>query len=135
MTFEEMEERLPSGLHDASLQALRVDWVKREVEIDLGVQTRDDGECRRLGRVVVGDLLFCAIEPPEDDAGRGYEPLPARGLTIGTGAGTAEATSKKALPRVPDGYFLQWIFVREWNAFIHICGRDVSLHWLEDEPR
>jgi hypothetical protein len=28
--------------------------------------------------------------------------------------------------------FLHWIFVHPWNRFIHICGREAELVWLED---
>jgi hypothetical protein len=61
-----------------------------------------------------------------------YVPTSPTGLRIDAGPGAARGAS---LPAVPEGCFLQWIFVSDWNRYIHVCGREAALAWLEDAPQ
>ena len=69
----------------------------------------------------------------EIDAGRRYSPS-GDGLWVGSGAGVANAQSKFHLPPTPEGCFVHWFFVQGWNSFIHLCGRDAELAWIETAP-
>ena len=61
-------------------------------------------------------------------------PVPPNGLRIDAGEGPANDEVKSRLPQVPDGCFLRWLFVNNWNRFIHICGRRADFTWLEPQP-
>lgn len=130
MTFTEIERTLPWGLHDAYLEGIVIDWLgaRLELAVRLMMTLRQDMDQR--ARLTVTGLIYCAIDPPEIDPARGgYTPIPENGLWIDTGEGATAPELR--LPETPAGCFLQWIFVHDWNRFIHICGRDVSLTWLE----
>jgi hypothetical protein len=62
------------------------------------------------------------------------EAAPGEGLWLDAGAGAANDDARKALPPVPDGCFLHWLYVRPWNRFIHIAGREAHLEWVEPHP-
>jgi hypothetical protein len=87
----------------------------------------------RRARIIVEGLVFCAIEPPESDAAKGYEPIPEGGLQISDGAGV-QGEGASRFPATPGGCVVHWFFVQRWNRFIHICARDAQLVWLEPAP-
>ena len=87
----------------------------------------------RRAKTTVTGLVFCAIDPTEIDRGRRYDPTPDAGLWVDSGEGPADEAKAK-LPEVPAGCFLQWFFVKEWNRFIHVCGKHAELTWTEDAP-
>jgi hypothetical protein len=45
-----------------------------------------------------------------------------------------QAEPRLHLPEVPGDCFLRWLFVNQWNSFIHISGREAHLEWLEPHP-
>jgi len=133
MTFDEIERQLPWGLHDASLQRVEIDWRMKRVIIDLGVKMTKRQDVEKLVRVTVVGLVYCSVDPPVMNPSAGYDAIPQGGLSIDTGSGAGDLQAGASLPETPPGAFLQWIFVREWNRFIHICGRDAGFSWLEGE--
>jgi hypothetical protein len=92
---------------------------------------RQDRE--RRGRILLSGLVFCSVDAPEIAPDRGYTPTTADGLWISDGEGRAPG-AETALPAIPDGCFLHWIFVNDWNRFMHVCARDASLTWLDEHP-
>ena len=80
-------------------------------------------------RITITGLVFCSIDPPEIDPTRGYEPTPDHGLWIDPGEGPANEDARSRLPEPPDGCFLDWFFVQQWNRFIHIGGRRSDPVW------
>jgi hypothetical protein len=132
MTLDEIEQQLPWGLHDALLLRLSVDWTRAELVLDVRLMITERQDMDQLARIVVTGLVFCAVDAPEIDPARGYVPTSPTGLRIDAGPGAARGAS---LPAVPEGCFLQWIFVSDWNRYIHVCGREAALAWLEDAPQ
>ena len=132
MTLEELERSLPNGLHDADLIAVQIDYGKRiavvELDIDVGSVAGDDptyGEpTYRRGRVAFSEIEFVVIDPP---AGSG-----AYAGTSSVDSGMDQpATAPRQLPQIPRDCFLCWLFVTQWNSFIRIAARTVSLEWVE----
>jgi hypothetical protein len=132
MTLDEIEDQLPWGLHDALLLRLAVDWTRAELAFEARVMITERQDMDQLARIVVTGLVFCAIDAPIIDPASGYIPTSATGLRIAMGPGPARGAS---LPDPPGGCFLNWIFVSDWNRFIHVCGREAELTWLEDAPQ
>ncbi len=134
MTLSEIEASLPWGLHDAYLETLSIDWPRATLSMTVRVMmTRAQDKDQRASIVVTG-LVFCSIDAPEIDPTRGYEPTPEEGLWLDSGEGAANEEAKGRLPKVPEGCFLQWFFVSQWNRCIHVCGRRAELIWLETDP-
>jgi|HubBroStandDraft_5_1064220.scaffolds.fasta_scaffold244119_2 hypothetical protein len=134
MNIADLEATLPWGLHDARLESIEVDWLNARATLTVRVRVTAGQDIDRRGRITVGGLVFCSIDAPEIDPSRHYEPVPADGLWIGSGQGAANDEAKSRLPLVPDGCFIHWLFVQNWNRFIHICGRNADLTWLEPQP-
>ncbi len=129
-----VEAALPWGLHDAILESIEIDWLSARATLTVRVMITERQDSDRRGKIAVSGLVFCAIDPPEIDSARHYEPVPPDGLWIGAGEGAANEEAKSRLPKVPDGCFLHWLFVHNWNRFIHICGRTANFTWLEPQP-
>lgn len=134
MTFDDIEATLPWGLHDAYLEAIAIDWLGARLELTVRLMMSERQDMDQRARITVTGLVYCAIDPPEIEPKRGYVAIPEHGLWIDTGSGCLDAAAKGQLPKSPAGCFLQWIFVHDWNRYIHICGSDVSLAWLEPAP-
>jgi hypothetical protein len=134
VTLSSIEASLPWGLHDSYLESLALDWPNATLTMTVRVMITKHQDMDRRASIKVTGLVFCSIDAPTIDPARGYEPTPPEGLWIDTGAGPANEEAKARLPKTPEGYFLHWFFVSQWNRFIHICGRNAELTWLEDAP-
>ena len=133
MTLEELTDPLPWGLHDARLETLEVDWLRARLTLTARLMMSEHQDLDQRARFTLDGLVYCSIEAPEIDPGRGYEAIPPGGLMVSEGTGAApgyEAT----LPPTPQGCFLHWFFVVQWNRFIHVCARDARLTWLDPSP-
>lgn len=86
----------------------------------------------RLARISIAGLQYCVVDAPRHaDA---VQKTMGQGLWIDDGPGIPDNVEVD-LPSPPEGCFTHWFFVQEWNAFIHIRGRDAKLVWIEDKPR
>ncbi len=131
-TLAEIEDQLPWGFHDATLEGLTIDWLAQTVVLVMRFPMSRSQDIERRAQVSVSGLFFCSIDPvsPRDEPG-----LPGQGLWIDAREGAAEGVAN--LPAIPSGVFLHHILVSSWNyRTIHIAGRDARLVWLgEAEPR
>lgn len=133
MTIEEIERGLPNGFHDARLKGIDIDYARREARLDLQAdigspESRSEGikDAYRACRLTLSDLLFCVIEPP----GPTYQRQKAEWLWI---ADSGPATSEEILPKLPtplpEGAFVHYFFINEWNAFIYLAAMDACFEW------
>ncbi len=129
--MSELIQQLPWGLHDAYLETLSVDWQRATASLSLRLMISQSQDQERRARIDLSGLAFCSVEPPVIDPAGGYNPTPAQGLWIDAGPGPAPGATV-ALPAVPEGCFLHWLFVKDWNRFIHLCARKASLAWLSE---
>jgi hypothetical protein len=131
MNLEELEASLPNGLHDAQLCRFEVDYINRTASIvvsiwigDLDGTTREAREVYRQARIDLQGLAFAAVDPPEKTSGDGS-------LRIDSGTGVAP-TSDLILPsHLPKNCFVHWIFVTQWNAFIHVAAETATICWMD----
>jgi hypothetical protein len=133
MTLDELAASIPNGFHDAELNALAIDYTKREARLVLNIWIADDLkkpediETYRLAEVTLSGMVFWISESP--DVRHSY--WEARSLRIDIGPMESfERKSLAQLPPVPAGAFVNWIFVTDWNAFIYVAAEDARLDWL-----
>jgi len=138
MRLEEIERMLPNGFHDALLERICVDYVKRCARLDLHVwmgdlrsQDKESREAYREGQLRLDDLLFCVIEPPDPT----YSYYESGSLLLG--AGSLKSTEIPSLPQLPgplpEGAFTHWFFVQKWNAFIYVAAMDAHFEWKDGD--
>jgi hypothetical protein len=132
MTFDELLDELPNGFHDAGLLGIEISYLKSCVILYATINaTADDAEQYvRDVKVTLSGVVFFAIDPPDQNY-----PL-AHGQALWTDAGAgAPSTSQVALPALPPGTRLNWIFVNEWNAFIRFASETCCYEWTGEKRR
>ena len=129
MTLEEIADSLPNGFHDTHINSIRIDYVNRELTLDLEVwvsdSVEDDADVYRPAQLTLLRFLFCVIEAPDPT----YPYQEEKALWVD--AGSDENPKKIQLPEpLPEGAFTHWFFVNDWNAFIHVAAMDARISWL-----
>jgi hypothetical protein len=134
MTFEELDDALPNGFHDAKIQKVAVDYVQRSaimtMQLSVGTPDSANPDEYRCATLVVSGLCYYSVEPPDPT----YPFL--GGSSPVNVAGYPEDPEKfpalnGLLPAMPRGVTCYRFFVHEWNSFIHIAAKDVQVQWLE----
>lgn len=129
MTFEQLMDVLPNGLHDSFLKNISVDYISRKISasIDIWVGNLDskdfkDREELRSAQLIINDFDFCTLDAPDAT----YQYSQNKPLSIDAGEGISP-TSKIKLPPIKKDHFLFWVWVNQWNSVIHIAARDIDL--------
>jgi len=137
MTVEEIEMSLPNGLHDANLAKLAIDYVNNEAVFDIRIdvsdaESTDQSEQCRFGSLTLSGLMFCVIEPPDPR----YTYRNSSGLWITSSGPVTSDDILTKLPRpLPQGAFVHYLFINDWNAFIYIAAMDAHFKWdLPGQP-
>lgn len=133
MTLDDLASSLPNGLHDAQLKSVTVNYVAGEARLlldiwmgDLEAATEAEREKCAQAEIILTGLAFWVCEPPDSR----YPFNIHRGLRIDTGpVHSLRKPPLTVLPPVPEGLFLNWIFVSDWNAFIYVAARHARLEW------
>lgn len=132
MTIAELEarENLPWGLHDAELRALHVDYVDMRLVIEVLVQYGERQDRERLARLVVDDLLFLVVDPPDLQDDGSMETRSGRVDPVGG----LLAAAVGRLPKLPSDAYGESVFVSDWNAFFHFAAKtSPRLEWVDVE--
>lgn len=134
MTLDEVAASLPNGFHDAQIMSINIDYVNREAAFDLQIWIGDDSatkeeerEVYRAAQLTLSQLFFCVIEPP--DPLYPYQEGKALWVDGGSSKSTPISTSIRLPERLPEGAFIYWFFVNNWNAFIHVAAMDARLEF------
>jgi hypothetical protein len=128
MTIEEVLDSLPNGLHDAYLRSINIDYAARTAELQLDLWVGDmslDGEAREARRhllLKLSGLCYFVVEAPDPK----YDFNEPKSLWIDAGLGSPEVSSIK-LPKPPEGAFTFWMYVNDWNAFIHFAATQAAV--------
>jgi hypothetical protein len=128
VTLQEIEEQLPWGFHDSYWVRFEIDWQAQTATLDLRAPMDKHQETFRLARILIKGLRFATFSEPTDSMAL---PPTVNDLPWIDGRPGAAKDLEARLPSVPDGYFLHHIYVRETWQFLHLCGRDATLTWLE----
>lgn len=140
MTLEELDDSLPNGFHDAEIFSFELDYASgiARFQMNLLVGWPDDPEpeCEKYqeATLVVRSLCFCSVDPPVST----YPFLPD-GKPICVSGDVAKSDHLPSLPdlvaKLPSGTWCYRFFVHDWNAFIHIAGRDAEVTWVGEKPK
>jgi hypothetical protein len=134
MNLDDIQASLPNGFHDAIVESVTIDYMKRNVEIflnlwvgDLTSKDRAVREKYRRGVLTISDFNYFLIEAPDPRYSYAKDP----GITIDGGPYSPGAikSDTKIPPEIPEGMFQYWFFVLEWNSFIHVCAREAGFKW------
>jgi hypothetical protein len=128
MTLEEIQQSLPNGLHDARLNSITLDYLRRqatfELEISLADVHKDAPEIYRPATLYLTPFLYCVIEAPDP----GYPFALNKPLRIDAGSDELIHGEPTQLREpLPEGAFTAWFFVNDWNSFIHIAALDAEI--------
>lgn len=128
MTFEEIEDSLPNGLHDAGINRIILDYVQRKATFDLEISTSEPGnkgpETYRRATLSFAPFLYCVIEAPDH-----RYPFATKGPSrIDAGSYRSEDVELGPLrTSLPEGAFTCWFFVNSWNSYIHVAALNAEL--------
>ncbi len=140
MTLDELDHNLPNGFHDAEISSLELDYVAgiAKFQLSLLVGGPDGpeamGDTYRRAILTITGLCFCSIGHPYPT----YPFLP-NGKPICVSGDPARPdhlpTLSDLAAKFPAGTWCYRFFVQDWNAFIHIAGRDAEVRWIGHEPK
>lgn len=125
MTLEEIEQTLPNGFHDSSINGVHVDYAQRTAEMDMEICVsgpESAAEEYRPVRLLISGLLYFVIEPPDYPYSSHTEPA----LVDGGSQELPQSVSRLPKP-LPAGAFTYWFFVNDWNSFIHVAALHAEL--------
>ena len=129
MTFEEAEDGLPNGFHDAQIERISLDYLAGTLQIAMRILIGTPGEPNQdeygPAELRVSGLYFCSIEPPYPTY-----PFKPNGEPFGV-SGDAATNGPSAiitvLQTLPTGVSSYRFFVEEWNSFIYIAASEVQI--------
>jgi hypothetical protein len=132
MTFEELENLLPNGFHDAAIRKISLDFSNRSIVIGMnmlvGGPGEPDPERSRPGTVnVVSPYLFF-LEPPDPRYPfiLGSSPVNASGGSVKFGE---SAKVDPLLQHLPKEATALGLFLDDWNSYIYIAAANVEFSW------
>jgi hypothetical protein len=86
-------------------------------------------EAYRPAIINLTGLHFWIVEPPDPDY-----PGDEAWLVIDTGeVSTLKSAPAIRLPDVPQTAFVNWIYVRQWNAFMYVAAETADHRWIGPE--
>jgi hypothetical protein len=136
MTFEELEQKLPNGFHDAAIREINFDFIGRSVVVGMdlltGVPDAPNPEMYRPGRLRLAPIYLFFIEPP--DPKYPFVPsgshLKVDGDSVKVGQ---NAEVDRLLQMLPKNATTYRFFLEKWNAFLYLAGGGVELSWDDGE--
>ena len=135
MTLEDLDRTLQNGLHDAQIGALTHDYERAIVRLDVRIvvgSPEEDITNRlryRSGEILFHQVLFCAIECPENGRILGH-PGSIWFVFDRIEPGAFKEEIAKALPPAALCYSL---YILEWESQIRIAAGDVSFSWSDSD--
>jgi hypothetical protein len=132
VTFQDLEDSLPNGFHDAKLKSVSIDYVERlltmQVELLVGTPEAEDRDEYRSATLIASGLYFYVIDPPDSKYPFATKQRPVR---ISGDDGLPDLLSKLAanLAQTNPGFTYHRFFSNDWNSFIYVAADDVQLTW------
>ena len=130
MTLQEIENKLPNGLHDAQLLWLTLDLARStltlEVEVDsAGPESGDSADNTTRAKIAITGLCYFKLDPP--DVLNPYAIGTATLIDTGNDPVEKGLVDREVATKLPRGSFLHWIYLNGWNAIMVIGGIDARL--------
>ena len=132
MTFEEVEQSLPNGFHDATLLQVSLDSLQRcatvKVSVHVSVPGDQDRELYRVGVLTAKSVSLFFMEPPDPN----YEfVLDGKGIGM-SGDSVALGQDSRIDPllrKLPQDSTAYRFFVEDWNSFFYLAAGDATFAW------
>jgi hypothetical protein len=138
MTFEEVEQSLPNGFHDARLLHVSLDTVQRCATVKLSVHVSEKGdsdrERYRTGVLKATSVCIFFMEPP--DARYDFV-LNGKGIGVsGDAVRLGQIPEMDPLLRqLPSGATAYRFFLEQWNSFFYLAAGEVAFSWDTEGSR
>jgi hypothetical protein len=137
MTFEELDQSLPNGFHDAEIRKIEVDFTTPSIVIGMnlhvGAADDPDPERYRAGTVTIDVPYVFFIEPP--DAAYHFipngSPINASGNSVKAGQNPKVDRLLGVLPPNATSYLF---FLDDWNSSIYLSGASAKFSWDDGDP-
>ena len=131
MTFEELSDSQPNGLHDANLQAFHMDYVQRRLTFHLEIwigemAVAERREVYRPAVLIVDDVSFLYVEPPRETKELHVS------SSIRINAGVVKNLDDH-LQHLRDVGPITCMFLSELNCSIYFAAGRASLEWTGPE--
>jgi hypothetical protein len=135
MTFQEIEQSLPNGFHDARLLQASLDIVGRcatvKLSVHISVEADSDRERYRVGILNATKVALYFIEPPDAN----YKFI-LNGEGIGVSGDTValeqEPELRSLLSKLPPDIAAYRFFLKDWNSFFYIAAGEATFVWEQD---
>lgn len=124
MTLQEIEARLPNGLHDAQLLWFTVDLAANTLTMNLEVDGVE-GEEVTPAKITVTGLCYFKLDPP--DVLNPYAIGTATLIDSGNDPVRKGLVETEVAAKLPKGSFLYWIYLNGWNAIMVIGGKEARI--------
>jgi len=139
MTFDELDNTLPNGFHDAYLHRIEMDYITRTLQLVVVVWIGDMDdpprkEAYRQALVTVKDVAYLVIEPPDFESPQngGYPWEEPGEIRFDTGEGPV-SQSNTILPPAPVGTTANWMYLSDFNRCLFFAAGDATLEWTGPE--
>ena len=131
MTFEEVENSLPNGFHDAKIVRITLDYpagtLLMTMQILVGTPGQANEEEYGPAELRANGLYFCFIDPPDPTY-----PFKPNGKALGV-SGAEELLESSVigdlLNKLPEGVSVYRFYADRWNSFIHVAASDIQISW------
>ena len=132
-SLRQIDDELPNGFHDALLRAVTLDLVSNSASLRLHLfvgepdaASEEAREAYRGATLTLEELMYFVIDVPDR-----WDVRPGGRVMIDAGDATDHSNPRAPTERsaLPAGAFAYWIFVHEWNCFIHVAARGAVLQW------
>jgi len=138
MTFQELEQKLPNGFHDAAIREIHFDFVGRSVVVAMDILTGGpddpDPELCRPGTLKLSPAYLFFIEPP--DPRYSFVPNGSASKVDGDSVKVGQnAEADRLLPKLPQNATSYRFFLEKWNAFLYLAGGGVEFSWDDGSAR
>jgi hypothetical protein len=132
MTLQEIERKLPNGLHDAQLLWFTVDLAGSTLTLELEVDKSRPEPDRASpepwpARIKITGLCYFKLDPP--DVLNPYAIGSASLIDSGTDAVQKGLVEREVADKLPAGSFLYWIYLNGWNATMVIGALDAQIEF------
>ena len=132
MTFEELEQTLPNGFHDAAIREISLDVMTRSIAMALDLLTGQPGEPNpdlyRPGTLKIVPAYLFFVEPPDL-----HYSFVLNGSRLKVGGDFVKAGQNEVVDRLleklPTDATAYRFFLEKWNSFLYVAGGSIELSW------
>jgi len=130
MTLQEIENKLPNGLHDAQLLWFTLDLARCTLTLEVEVEGSEPETGEAAGdltraKITVTGLCYFKLDPP--DVLNPYAIGTATLIDTGDDPVEKGLVEDEVASKLPRGSFLHWIYLNGWNAIMVIGGKEARL--------